>query len=389
MKIHEDTLELIKYGLDVELLPFFEYDRANYRVMLDRFHNMIRAKNWEDAKVLHDKLAVIEIFQFEKELNVLFSLFSSRFLLATGEVEKADNVLCTFDDKLDSLNQVQLYHYYFDKGLFYFLKSDCKSAYDYFLKAYDLTEYGLRKYMELYHYLAYCCDELGYVIKSITFIDEVKLLKSVDKTIVDEIYLDNLLGKNYRRLGYIQKSKEYLDKAYPMALENYKNDASEYNKNLLGAVLCNYGCIYIKNKTFHIANEYLDKSSNYITRENPLYLELIYQKTLVSVTMKNPLIGSKLISEGKELAKNNEIYLKMFEALDIMLNINDDLARKMETEIIPYLMENNCFYPALDYAMFIRNYHKGKLRPPTIRVGDISDVICTINDRMHEGEIAI
>jgi len=265
------------------------------------------------------------------------------------------------------------------------LKSDYKSAYDYFLKAYDLTEYGLRKYIELYRYLAYCCEELGFIIKSMSFLEEAKELKSIEKKICDEIFIDSLLGMNYTSLNHTQKAKKYLDKAYPIALMNYEKDDCEYTKSLLGSVLCNYGCLYIKIKKYHIANEYIDKSLTYISEESPFHLEVSYQKARVAVATKNPIIGNKLISEGKELSKDNEIYLKMFEALDIMLNINDDLARKMEKEIIPYLMENNCFTPAYNAATFIRDYHKEKHKPPTIRVGEISDIICTINDRFHEG----
>jgi tetratricopeptide (TPR) repeat protein len=246
---------------------------------------------------------------------------------------------------------------------------------------------GLEKSVALYYNISICYENLGFVSLAIAFLEEACTLNSAGQNNVLRFQLYNSLGINYACTGHLQRAKALLDKAYEIAVSDLGDIACDDTKTYMGMVLINYGYLFRMAKKWNIALENLNRAMIYIPKDNAYYLEALYQKIRCLILMGNSLACADLLNEGASLSKGDEIYVAMFEALRILISPNDETARYLETKILASLLENNVVYPALDYAMFLRDYYGAKIRGFKIRALEMSNIACNILNRMHEGGV--
>ena len=383
----DDLLMAIKTALNVELLPLLETERLRYKDMLYSWYDVISEYDTDTAKEMYEKLSIIKLLPHDIELNTLFVLFECRLMLWLNKFEDAKAIIDMLESRLDELSDIQRYHYFYVAGTFHIKNKRNEEALVFYTKALELTKYGLEKSIPLYYNIALCCQRLGFVARTITLLEEACKLHTIGNNTTIDFRIYNLLGKNYMKMGNFQRAKIFLDKAYVIALSNCNANENKDTKAYVGIVLLNYGFMFRMSKEWHSAFEYFDKAITYLDKGDANYLETIYQKVRSLIEMKNPLSCMALLVEGVHLAKNSEVYTVMFEALKLMINLNDKSAEELETTVLPYLLKNEYIYPALDYAMFLRDYYKTKSKGFKIRALEMSDLICSIYSKMLVGGV--
>ena len=382
----DDILTSIKSALDLDGLPLYEHERPAFREMLHGWYNIISERNFDEAKKLRAKLSIIQLLPQDTELNDSFSLFDCRLCLGLNELDAAKEILDAFEVKLDELSDIQRYHYLYNQGTYNIKKHQYEIALEYYLKTHELIKRGLEKNISLYYNIALCYGRLGYVARAIMFLEEACVLPTFGCNNVPEFNIYNSLGLNYARTGHHQRAKAILGKAHAIALNDYNASRSETNKRNLCLVLINLGYMYRLAGKWNRAIEYLDNAAKYTAKENANYLEILYQKTRCLIEMGNPLSCSSLLSEGLSLSKGDKAYFAAFEALKILISLNEESAKQLETKILSYLVENNFYLPALDFASVLRDFYKTR-RGFKTRALEMADIICTIQIKMRKGGV--
>ena len=382
----DDLLNSIKEVLDLDGLPIHEHERSIFKNRLHEWYNIISERRYDEAKVLREALSIIQYLPHDIELNNLFSLFDCRLLLNLNELDAAKKILDDFECKQGEIGEVQLYHHYYNQGIYNAKKDRNEIALDYYLKSYEAMKFGDGKNINLYFNIAHCYERLGYVSLAITFLEDALTLDTFGKNNVPEFHIYNALGVCYSHIKLAQRARVLLDKAHAIAVNDYKENASKDNKLKLCMVLTNRGYMYRLVKTWHKAIEYLDKAAQYTEKEHPYYLEILYQKarTLMEIGRQQSCLN--LINEGVELSKDNEEYAARFKALGLLRELNEKLANELEDKILPYFQDNNIYMELLDFAIVLRDYYKTQ-RASKKRALKMSDIACTILNRMLEGGV--
>jgi len=383
----DDILIAIRRALEIEDLPIKESERDDYKDRLYEWYNVIGERRLNEAKELQTKLSVIKLLRHDVELNNLFSLFESRLFLGLDKLTQSKEILDAFKKNLDGLNDIQLYHYYSIQGTYNSRSNSNQKALDFYLKAYKLMKHGFEKDISLYYNIAYSYQRLGFLSRAITFIEEACTLNSLSQKNVQGFILYNFLGLSYARVGLFQRAKTLLEKAHSIANSLYKDNVNVETKAHMCLALLNYGYMFRMAKKWNRAIEYLDKSLTYIDNTSPYYLEVIYQKTRCLIQMGDILPCKDLLLKGIELSKEKESYSLLFKALKLLINLNDESAKQLETQILPYLLKNNNTSPALDYARCLRDYYRSRGRGFKTRAYMMADIIDNIRDKMHEGGV--
>jgi len=383
----ENILLSIKTVLDVASLPMRDAERDDYRNELYKWHDVINERKVDEAKELHAKLSCIKFLPSDIELNGLFALFECKLLLLTNELEAAKMIL----DKLSTyaFSDIQLYHYCYNQGTYNIKIKRNQEALDFYLKAYEFEKHqGLEKNVALYYNIAIAYRRIGLHTLATAFAEEARTIKSASKGNVPMLSIFILLGVLYVDTKHLQRAKHFLDKAHKIALHNFKANENADTKAHLGMVFANYGYLYRMAGKRNMSIEHLDKALKYIKIESgDDYLETLYQKTRCLIEMDNTFPCAGLIAEGIKLSENNEVYTIMFETLQRIINIDDNSARHIEANALPYLVKHNYVRPALDYAMFLRDYFFRKGRGTKTLAYNMSELALTIKDLIHKGGV--
>ena len=382
---NEETLRAIRKVLGVVDLPLYEAERMAYKDALYKWYAIISERKLEEADELRAKYSIIKLLPQDKELNVLFSLFECRLLLGLGELVKAKEILDAF--VVDVFSDTQLYHYYYNQGTYNIKNKLYQEALNFYLKAYELMKFGFEKDVTLYYNISICYDRLGFISRSVTFLEEACKLNTHIQNSVSMFSLYTSLGARYASLGVLQRSKIFLDKALSIANSDHNTNDNKNTKARVGMVIANYGFMYRMAKEWRRAIEHLDKAVIYFGNDNPLYVEALYQKARVLIEMGDALSCTSLLADGVSLSKGDDDYTMLFAALETLVNPNDSSAKHLETIILPYLREKKLNIVALDYSMFLRDYYENRGKGFKSRVYAMLYTICNIRDEIYEGGV--
>ena len=383
----DDLLLALKTALDVEYLPLRELERLDFQDMLHKWYSVISERKLEEAKKIQEKLSVVKLIPHDRELNLLYSLFECRLFLGLNQLADAKVILDSFDDSIDELNETQLYHYYCNQGTFNVRSKHNREALDYYLKAYALMKFGFDKNIILYFNIAICYSRLGFSAHAASFLEEASKVLPDSPRNVPEFSIWSSLAVRYIELGALQRAKMLLDKCHELMSNDYKTSLHENSNTYLGIVLLNYGYLYRKSRKWIISIEYLNKSLELFDKEDVNYLESLYQKIRCYIEMGNILPCTAFLSNGLRLSEGNELYSIMFKSLQMIISLNDESAKYLENNILPYLLESRELILALDYTMVLRDYYKTKGRGFKIKALALSDTACSITDDMYEGGV--
>jgi len=381
----DDLLSAIKTALRAEGLPLRDIERTEFRKALYNWYSIISERKLDEAKELQEKLSVIKLLPHDKELYTLFLLFECRLLLLLNDLDASKKILDSL--AIEEFSDIQRYHYYYNSGTLCVKNNHNQEALDFYLKAHDLMKCGFEKNIILYYNTAITYEKLGLVTQAISFMEEACIIQSTGQGRVSEFHLYSFLASNYTGIGHLQKAKYLLDKAHAIAINDYNSNETADTKATLGLVHLRYGFLFRMARKWNRAIEHLDKALIHLDIESVNYLETLYQKARSFMEMGNLSSCMDLLANGHKLSIYNKVYRSMFEAIKLMLDNNDESAKKLETNILHYMLENRFVYPALDYAMFLRDYYKTRGRGFKTRSLEMSEVVCTVLNLIHEGGV--
>jgi len=371
-----------KHGM--EYLPTDESEISLYEESLDRWNTSISEKNWEEANFFREKLSVIKAFPFAKNLNASFSMYDCRMALSLNELDNAKKILDEYENRVDELNDTQKYYYYRNKGIYSGLTGCMNDASMFYHKALVLKVNVLDDSIKIYYNTAFCDERLGFIALSIDSLEEGLELYSNSKDKTALFWSYNLLGNNYTSINVFQRARKMRDNAHKIALKKYRKNEDEESKLHLGISHIGYGRMYLMKKEYLPSIENLDKALNLIPEDNANYLEAFYHKIRCFIASEDTSLCPQLISKALKLSKNNKTYNMMFKALEILENPSEESAKHLEEKILPYLLEQNCFHPVLDYAMFLSEYYKPRGQGYIMRALKMSELVSSIHKKFME-----
>ena len=375
----------IKTGLDVEHLPLFEDERYEFKTALHRWYDVISERNWEQAQKLCEHLSVIKLLPHDVELNTLFSLFECRLQIAQKNLEPAEKTLVEFDLALHEPSETMLYHYNYNRGTLNYMRNRFGVSLDFYLKTLALSKPRSDNNDVLYFAISRCYDWLGYYAKSITFLNAAIEQRQIGKNNVPEFHLYNNLGRCYATIGCLDKADKALRKALAIAKKIYAANENAETRAQIGLVYINYALIFRNAKRWRRAIEYVDMALDFFEHGTDYELNATYQKLRCSIQIRRYAAYGTLLDETIERTKDNDTYSILFQTLKDMTNIDDQVAKHLETVIVPELLAKSYMFLALDCCEFLISFYETQSRSYKQRSAGVLRIIHEITSRMREG----
>jgi len=371
-----------KHGM--EYLPTDDLEVDVYEKALVRWNTSISKKNWEEANFFREKLGVIKAFPFLKKQNASFSMYDCRMFISLNELDSAKQILDEYENRTGEFDDTQKYYYYRNKGIYNGLTGCIEDASKFYHKAIASNINMLDDNISIYLNAALCDEQLGFVSLSIDCLEEGLELYPTgqDKTLLFRSY--SLIGRGYTSIKIFHRAEKMHDKAYEIAFKKYEENADEESKLRLGVVHLDYGRMYLMKKEYMPCIENLDKALNLIPTDNDDYLEATYHRIRCFIAKGDTSHCPQLISAALKVSRPNKTYNMMFKALEILENPSEESAKHLEEKILPYLLEQNCFHPALDYAMFLTDYYKTRGPGFVMRALKMSELVSSIHRKFME-----
>ena len=377
----DDLLWEIKKALNAEIIPLLEGEYESFLNKLHEWYDVISKRNLIKASAMRNDLSAITCLQSEKELNLIYTLFECRLLLGLNQTEPAQKILATIEPELHSLTDIQLYHFYYNKGTFENKFARYKEALTFYMKAFDLTKKGLKESLPLYYNIAHCYYKNGLYSRSITFLEKARTVFTSDEGTLPMFHIENLLATNFIRINCLQNAKILLDKCY-------KTVSTTNDKTNMGLVLMNYGYLYIMAKKHLKALDYLNEAETYIDENTDYSLEILYQKARCLVAMNRVTSCAPLLAKGIERTKENELYQSLFISLSHLLSLSQlDSRAYIEDVAIPYFMKTSNYIIALDYTENLENYYRKKGKSYNGKRLKMTDLARNLYKYMYDGDV--
>jgi len=368
---HDQSMIIaVKAALGVQGMPLFEEERKAFLDRLFMWNDTISERNFEEAKQIKKELSQIRYLPFEQEFNDLYSLFDCRLMLGEQKFKSAAKILAELETTIDKTNDTIMYWFYSNYGTLVFYNQQYQEALEYYKKAFGLMKGGFEENVSLHYNIAHCLSNLGYYTNVVKFIDDSCNINTGEQITLLDFAFANLLAINLIRWGYVKKANKLLTKCLTKA----QKDKNEY---YIGTIYYNFGFLYNKDKNWETALYYFDKAFDYLAKGSTIYLGNLYQKARCLVEINDRARCLPLIAEGKELAKDNELYMILFESLEPLMTLKDDSSLEyLETKVLPYLLSKALFSIELDYCeILLEHYEKNNNHTKALKMAAICHTI--------------
>jgi len=379
----------IKRGLDAEILPMTDSERPEFMELLRRWHDIINNRDMEKAQEMHKQLSVIQLLPQDVEFNTIFSMYECKMQLFLNDLESASKTLTNFAQNSEKINGIMRYHYFYNQGTLNLKRGNAQTAIDFYLQAYEMTLNGIEKSITLNTNIAIAYAQAGFISHAITYLENALTMETRDAGSVPKFHLYNYLGIYYAYIGALQRSKYFMDTTYELAKEAYNKEQNDTTKANMSLVYGNYGLLYRCARKWSMAIEYINKSLEYLEDDTTGFFKAKYHKLRCQHELNNYYVFSDELSDMIARTKDNKDYNLLFKSLEYMANINADNAKAIERDILPYLMEKNYVYSALDCAIVLRDFYMTLSKGYQTRTFNMGDTANTIQRKMHEGGIVI
>jgi len=357
-KCSDEMLDDIREVLGIKRAPLLEAEGEVFKNRLELWYKEIKARHMEQAQNMYEELAVIKYLPFEKELNTLFDIIETKYLMVTDDIDRAKQRFEKLETLVCNMTTENLFHYYYNKGSLNIVLKDYKTALDCYLKANELSVPNIEKDATFYYKISGCYSGLHMPMRSILYAQKAYGLFSLSDSKRLELYLDMVLGCGYAEIGELKLARELFDKCLIYS-------KSIYYDEFIGASLHNIAYVYYKNGEYNQAFTYFTQARKYIGPESDNYLNSIYDTARSLQESGEYAECRKLLNREKDSFCRDEDSLILFDILRHFLSLNQDISCKFILKTaIPHLIEKNDFYKALDLCDALEKHFErcGKCR---------------------------
>ncbi|MCL2573885.1 MAG: tetratricopeptide repeat protein [Defluviitaleaceae bacterium] len=345
----EDELTAIRKYLHIEDIPLTDDELARFKGQLYVFRERIKEELLDEARKMQSRLAIITIYPFEPDLQMLYKTIEARLLLKDGEYDKAGDNLKLIKSQLEHTTDEVRYHYYYAMGSLCLYKRNHEEALGFYREAERVESSSFAEENSLDFNLAVCYFRFGMYLLSIASLERIYNSDNRGLTSATGITHDVTLGLNYMVMGHYDKAKKLFNEALVRA-----EDLN--NKYRTGGILHNLGCIYYKTKKYEKATMFFERASMYVEQKSNEYIENLFYKTLCLIASKSS--ESKLeLSNAKLIAKGNEHYAFLLDSLSHIMTLKEKESRQyIEDVTIPYLLEKYKYFEVLIFYEELKRF---------------------------------
>ena len=376
-EVSADTLMLIRKTLNLEALPLTETQRGGFKADLAKWSDTITARKFEEAKEMRQKLSAITFAPFDEEFNTLFSLIDCKLTFSLGDISAAKIILDTVANKhLGDLSPEFLSFYYINKSAICALSQQHQDALVFMNKAFKLNP-NIKQDIVLNYDMGMRYYNVGYIHRSKVFLEKALKLCENERGNVWERHIKYELVRNYIELKDLEDADALLDTMHKEAQNSGDN-------KFLCDVLVYYGYMCRVSEYTSSAIGYLNEATEYADKESEQYLEILYHKARCYIADGGFTVCEELLEEGKLLSKGNRHWAILFESLGHLTTLrNDESIEYLETVTLPHLLNEVPHYSvALDYCKVLQKHYEQKSTGTIKKALETEKLITHIYERM-------
>ena len=354
-------LSRIKNLNNLKGLPLLDEERVAYVSRLYLWLEYIRIGRMDEARTMREELMdVVRLEVCDYDLSLLFKMLEIRLMFANGDYDIADMALDFSNHHVENLNNENLHHYYFNRGIEHYFKGDYEESVKFFLKALDIYESNEDVFPNadpyLYYNIANCYTYLDLPNEAVFFLLKAKAAYDEGRVSHLRTAMDSDLASNYIVLNQLRDVEKLLANCLINA-KSMKEDA------LISNVLFVFGRYYKKTGDYAEAIDYFDKALEYCTESSALYFPILYYKTYALIAGEMFTKATLVLRMVKKVCKD-ELWVIYFTALTCYLSISRFIAgtrhkaaQYIENIAIPRFREAHDYLGALDYYQLLENHY--------------------------------
>lgn len=350
-----EMLAAIKATLGIEGAPFTDAEKTTFRQRFYVWGELLGDRRMDDARDLGQELSVILKLPFEQDLVMLYRLYEISQMLSHGQNDDASRKLDKLVDQQDQMSGEHMYRYLRNRaGLDY--GKDNHQALKFNLQALEFQSHSLVNPASLYYNIAGCYFMLNHPVQSLIYLEKAGRLHNPTQLDVLGVFIDHVFAGNYLKMGELNLAKERLDRALIKAEAIGRKLG---RKKYIGMILHLLGVYHQKLNDHAEALNHFNRAAQYFWEGGSDHLDNLCSQIRCLITLKRQAEAKDLLKNATEHAKNSEIHAVIFGALEYALTLrNPQSVQHLEGHAIPYLIQKNEFFHALDFCHDLECYHK-------------------------------
>jgi tetratricopeptide (TPR) repeat protein len=358
----KEQLAMVRKFFGVETAPLLDGEEHVYRARLQYWRELIRYRRLEEAREMYPEMSAIRELPYHVELGFQFAMYEVKLLLEEENFELARKMLYRVKiqaaDYTSGIGDANLYHYFFNYGVYYYYVGKYKKSLENYEKARKIGHESDSSWFSLFYNMSLVYGKLGMYLRAIIILEQALHLDKCDAKRRSGVGIYGILGLNYMRIGETEKAREHLD----VALSRARAVGDVYH---IAIVLHNYGCTYLKTmKTKYQEHKeaiyYFDRAMELFEEGSDNYLESMYYKAFVLVITRKTPARKEAFEEIRTLIKkyDNPHYKRLFDTLSHVMTIKYGESIYFIEETIEYLEERHEYFKALKYYDILESLYK-------------------------------
>lgn len=385
----EKQLKDIKKHFDLVDIPFSEKEYPAFRMRINSFRDYIREDRINDAKEMQAKISNITKLEFcEPDFSMLYRLHEILLLFVEGDIEKAEELLLPLQDKYDSFNDENKFHFNCRMGYLLIQQNKRDEAHECYQKSLTLEDSSEHISEEDKKYLYYAianyyvginCPHL--VILFLTRLDRADIEKCAT---IQNLSINLALSMSYLQVNISGESERLLKicKLHSSIIED---------KFYIGLVEFGFGVLYRCQKYEEQAIVHFENASEFFNETSDYYFLIFYCKSCCLITLNRTNEVEDEHKRLKSLQNKNElqeIILGTLEHMMIMTNnmtsFNKESVDYLEETSIPFFINMGDSLEAIRCYKLIKQYYF-KNRKKT-EVHKVNTKIVEIYDKINSNK---
>ena len=356
-KYDDRMLEIIREFYNIKNAPIFDHELDDYKNRVWVCNDLITANNMHEARVIQDTLSPILELPFEHDLTLLYLMIEARILFKENNLAAGEERLKTAEALLDGASMEALHLYHRNKGFLLMRKGEFKTSLKHYLQSLDNETSIVNSDMSILLSIGIVCLSLSKPWNAVLYLEKAKMKYNLGRTNVLGAILNSRLASCYMLVGEYDKAESIYNDALAQAKSINASDS-------IGIALTWLATLY--KQTDNIAKS-LEASNQALTflKDDSHCADVLMNKALCLIEMKDFAQCREVIMQGKELAKNNQRQATLFEVISHLLTLdNSESTDYLENYAIPYYRTDDSVeagkLQALEFCNMLEAHYRKK-----------------------------